>query len=102
MYYDVDPTTLTGQGIREMSVPKPVSENGAPETFFMPPQMSGTQPLLSEAATPISTQVNSTLPHSQGFIQPELLDLAAPITDPETLDLIMSDIERFLTGDQPQ
>ena len=101
--YEVDPTTLTGQGIRGLSTSAPethVAIVDAPATPATPPSTptSESPPLIQPDFQP-SAQAELAIPESMEVMKPSRIDLMAPVTDPETLDLLMDDIERFITGD---
>ena len=100
MCYDVNPTQLTSQGIKGMSIP------GCDET------QSSTAASLTPPPTPTAqappAQNNFEPPVQADYLEPVLMEETAPveakstsITDPQTLDILL-DIERFIAGDQPQ
>ena len=101
MCYDVNTTQLTSQGIKGMSVPRCGDTQVSTAASLTPPPAPTAQapPAQNDLEPPV--QVN--------YLQPVLMDVTAPIqpklasiTNPQTLDLLMGDIERFIAGDQPQ
>ena len=77
--YDIDPTQLTNQGIKGLRRSDAEAEKNDPA----PPSSTTPAPVL---------QVES----------PALMDTTLPVTDPQTLDLLLDDIEEFITGQRPQ
>ena len=104
MIYEVDPTTLTGQDIRGLSTSAPETNVDIIDAPATPPSTptSESPPLILPDYQP-PAQVKLAKPELMEVIGPSLIGLKMPVTDPDTLDLIMDDIERFITGDpQPQ
>ena len=85
--YDVDPTQLTGQGLKGMveSKGRPDRVNNAEVPTPSPKRAEGVVLLLSPESVP------PTVPMDVG-----------PVFDPETLDRLLDDIETFLTGKPSQ
>ena len=103
--YDVNPTELTEQGIREVTSlgpakrsvsevppasPSVYTENSQLRVGFERPALE--HAVLKTTATPPPTPTPTDLPLSLP------LDTETSITDPETVDRILDDIEKFLTG----
>ena len=101
MCYDVNPTELTDQGIKGMSVSGCADTQVSTAALLTPP------PTPTAQAPPAQNDFEPTV--QADYLEPVLVDVSAPIqpklapiTDPQTLDLLMDDIEKFIAGDQPQ
>ena len=85
MCYDVNPTELTGQGMRALSFNnRPRQSVGLPAPACPPPA-----PLIPP---PAPTPPEPLAP----------LDVEMIFRDPETIDRLMEDIENFIRGVPPQ